>query len=110
MITKRMDLPRRTLDLLILRALALEPQYAWALSQRIYQISGRTLLIQQGSLYPSVHRLESLGWIKGKWCTTDSKRRVKYYEATGAGQKQLQGKSDSWKKLAAAIAQILEAA
>lgn len=97
------------MDLLILRALALEPQYAWSLSQRIHKISDRTLLIQQGSLYPSVHRLESRGWIKGKWVMTKNKHRVKYYEATKAGRKQLPAEEDSWSKLAAAIAKILEA-
>ena len=108
-ITRRVDLPRRTLDLLILRTLALEPQYGWALSHRIHQISAKTLLIQQGSLYPSLHRLEDRGWIKGKWITTQSKHRVKYYEATRAGRKQLP-EEDSWKKLAAAIAEALKAA
>lgn len=105
-ITKRMDLPRRTLDLLILRALALEPQYGWAVSHLIHEVSGETLLIQQGSLYPSLHRLESRGWIKGKWVMTKNKHRVKYYEATGTGRKQLQNEKDSWQKLAAAIAEV----
>jgi PadR family transcriptional regulator, regulatory protein PadR len=106
MITRRMDLPQRTMDLLVLRALALEPQYGWALSRRIHQVSGETLLIQQGSLYPSLHRLESRGWIKGKWVMTKNKHRVKYYEATGTGRKQLQDDKDSWEKLAAAIAEV----
>jgi PadR family transcriptional regulator len=107
MVAKRMDLPQGTLDLLILRTLALEPQHGWAISQRIHQVSGNTLLIQQGSLYPSLHRLERRGWIKAKWGLSENNRKAKYYELTKAGRKQLQVEEDSWKKLAAAIAQIL---
>ena len=109
-ITKRMDLPQGTLDLLILRTLDLEPQHGWAISQRIHQVSGETLLIQQGSLYPSLHRLERRGWIKAKWGTTENNRRAKYYELTKSGRKQLQAEKDSWRKLAAAVAHVLETA
>jgi PadR family transcriptional regulator len=110
MITRRMDLPRDTLDLLILRALALEarPQHGWAVSHRVHQISGKKLLIQQGSLYPSLHRLEGRGWIKAKWGRSENNRRAKYYKLTKTGQKQLQGKKDSGRSLATAIAQILK--
>ncbi len=110
MIAKRMELPQGTLDLLILRTLALEPQHGWAVSQRIHQVSGNTLLIQQGSLYPSLHRLERRGWIKAKWGLSENNRKAKYYELTKTGRKQLQVEEDSWKKLAAAIAQVLAAA
>jgi PadR family transcriptional regulator len=110
MIARRMDLPQRTMNLLILRALALEPQYGWALSQRIHEISGKTLLIQQGSLYPALHRLADRGWIKGKSVMTKERRQVKFYEITTKGRKQLQQENDSWDKLAAAVAQILETA
>jgi PadR family transcriptional regulator len=109
-ITRRMDLPQGTLDLLILRTLALEPHHGWAVSQRIHQVSGNTLLIQQGSLYPSLHRLERRGWVKAKWGLSENNRKAKYYELTKAGRKQLQLEEDSWKKLAAAIAQILATA
>ncbi len=110
MITRRMDLPRDTLDLLVLRALALEaqPQHGWAVSHRIHQVSGNTLLIQQGSLYPSLHRLEGRGWIKAKWGWSENNRRAKYYKLTKTGQKQLQEEKDSWGRLATAIAQILK--
>ncbi len=77
-------------------------------SRRIYELSRKKFLIQQGSLYPSLHRLESRGWVKGKWVTMKRERRVKYYEATRAGRKQLEMEKDSWRKLAAAIAEILK--
>ena len=107
---KRMDLPQGTLDLLILRTLALEPQHGWAISERIHQVSGEKLLVQQGSLYPSLHRLERRGWIKAKWGTSENNRRAKYYELTKAGSKQLKAEKESWKKLASAVAQVLETA
>ena len=105
---KRMDLPQGTLDLLILRTLALEPQHGWAISERIQQISSEVLLIQQGSLYPALHRLERRGWIKAKWGTSENNRRAKFYELTRSGRKQLEVETDSWKKLAAAVARVIE--
>jgi transcriptional regulator len=84
----RIDLPQGTLDLLILRTLALEPQHGWAISQRIQQLSSEALTIQQGSLYPALHRLERRGWIKSSWDVSDNNRRDKYYQLTGAGRKQ----------------------
>jgi PadR family transcriptional regulator PadR len=110
MAQKRIELPQGTLDLLILRTLALEPQHGWAISERIHQISSDVLLIQQGSLYPALHRLERRGWIKAKWGASENNRRAKYYELTKAGRKQLELEKDTWKKLAAAVAQILETA
>jgi PadR family transcriptional regulator, regulatory protein PadR len=110
MVTKRIELPQGTLDLLILRTVALEPQHGWAISERIHQISSDVLLIQQGSLYPALHRLERRGWIKAKWGTSENNRRAKYYELTKTGRKQLELEKDSWNKLAAAVAQILETA
>ena len=107
---KRTELPQGTLDLLILRTLALETQHGWGISERIHQVSGEKLLVQQGSLYPSLHRLERRGWIKGKWRTTESNRRAKYYELTKSGRIHLQEEQDSWNKLAAAVAQVLETA
>ena len=98
------------MHLLILRTLALEPQHGWAISERIQQISSEVLLIQQGSLYPALHRLERRGWVKAKWGTSDNYRRAKYYELTKAGRKQLEVEQDTWKKLAAAVAQVLETA
>lgn len=107
-ITDRLDLPQGTLDLLILRILSLEPQHGWAISERIHQVSSRVLLVQQGSLYPALHRLERRGWIKARWGASENNRRAKYYELTKAGRKQLETEKSEWQKLAAAVAQVLE--
>lgn len=108
--TRRKDLPQRTLDILVLRGVALERNYGWALSQRIREASGGTFFVQQGSLYPSLRRLEILGWIKGEWVATRGKSRSKYYEATRKGRKQIAQEKDSWEKLAADIAKIQKTA
>mgnify|MGYP001557270383 CR=1 FL=1 len=89
MADQRLDLPQGTLDLLILKALSLEPQHGWAISERIRQISREALSVQQGSLYPALHRLERRGWIKAKWGTSENNRRAKFYELTRRGQAQL---------------------
>jgi PadR family transcriptional regulator PadR len=86
MANERIDLPQGTLDLLILRTLALEPQHGWGISERIQQISSNVLQIQQGSLYPALHRLERRGWIKPRWGMSENHRRAKYYELTRAGR------------------------
>lgn len=104
----RIDLPQGTLDLLILRTLALGPQHGWAISERVQQVSSEVLRIQQGSLYPALHRLERRGWIRAKWGTSENNRRAKYYELTRLGCKQLEVEKDSWLKLTAAVAQVLE--
>ena len=106
--TQRIDLPQGTLDLLILRTLSTGPQHGWAISERVQQVSSDVLKIQQGSLYPALHRLERRGWIKAKWGISDNNRRAKYYELTRSGQKQLEVETDIWRKLTAAVAQILE--
>lgn len=103
----RMDLPQGTLDLLILRTLALEPQHGWAISERIQQVSADTLLIQQGSLYPALHRLERRGWIKSRWGASENNRRAKFYELTRAGRRQLREEESAWLKLTAAVARVL---
>ena len=108
MTEQRIDLPQGTLDLLILRTLALGPQHGWAISERVQQVSSDVLRIQQGSLYPALHRLERRGWIKAEWGTSENNRRAKYYELTRSGKKQLEVETDSWRKLATAVAQILE--
>jgi PadR family transcriptional regulator, regulatory protein PadR len=105
---QRIDLPQGTLDLLILRTVSLGPQHGWAISERVQQVSSDVLRIQQGSLYPALHRLERRGWIKAKWGTSENNRRAKYYELTRAGQKQLEAETDTWRKLTAAVAQVLE--
>jgi PadR family transcriptional regulator PadR len=104
------ELPQGTLDLLILRTLALQPLHGWAVSERIQQISGDVLRVQQGSLYPALHRLERRGWIKAKWGTSDNNRRAKFYELTRAGRRQLEAQRDAWEKLTAAVARVLETA
>jgi transcriptional regulator len=104
----RIDLPQGTLDLLILRTLALEPQHGWGISERLQQTSSDVLRVQQGSLYPALHRLERRGWIKARWGASDNNRRAKYYELTKAGRRQLEVEKDAWKRLTAAVAQVLE--
>jgi PadR family transcriptional regulator, regulatory protein PadR len=105
--TPRIDLPQGTLDLLILRTLALGPQHGWAVSERVQQMSSDVLQIQQGSLYPALHRLERRGWIKAHWGTSENNRRAKFYELTKSGHRQLEAEKDAWKKLTAAVAQVL---
>ena len=105
---ERLDLPQGTLDLLILKTIGLEPQHGWAISERLHQISSATLQIRQGSLYPALHRLERRGWIRAHWGTSDNNRRAKYYELTRKGRAQLEAETNAWRKLSAAIAQVLE--
>ncbi|HWA95197.1 MAG TPA: PadR family transcriptional regulator [Terracidiphilus sp.] len=107
---ERIDLPQGTLDLLILRTLLSGPQHGWAISERVQQVSSDVLSIQQGSLYPALHRLERRGWIKAEWGVSDNNRRAKYYELTKSGAKQLELETESWRRLALAVEQILEGA
>jgi len=104
------DLPQGTLGLLILKTLALGPQHGWAISERVQQISSDVLQIQQGSLYPALHRLERRGWIKAHWGTSENNRRAKYYALTPRGRKQLEAETSAWDKLTAAVAQVLKTA
>src|SRR5436189_5178310 len=108
MLNPRIDLPQGTLDLLILKTLALGPQHGWAISERIQQVSREVLQVQQGSLYPALHRLERRGWIKARWGVSDNNRRAKYYELTRSGRKQLQDEATAWRKLSTAVAQVLD--
>jgi PadR family transcriptional regulator len=107
-VTSRLELPQGTLDLLILKALSLGPQHGWAVSERIRQISRDALDVQQGSLYPSLHRLERRGWIKATWGTTDNNRRAKYYELTKMGRAQLHAEADAWQRLVAAVGLVMK--
>jgi PadR family transcriptional regulator, regulatory protein PadR len=109
MSSDRMDLPQGTLDLLILKAVALGPQHGWAISQRLHQISSATLQIRQGSLYPALHRIERRGWIKARWSTSENNRRAKYYELTRRGREQLETQTEAWRKLTTTIGRVLEA-
>ncbi len=102
-----LDLPQGTLDLLILRTLSLGPQHGWAISERVQQLSSEALRIQQGSLYPALHRLERRGLIKAKWGTTENNRRAKYYELSKTGREQLEVEKEAWARLTAAVAQVL---
>jgi transcriptional regulator len=108
MASQRIDLPQGTLDLLILRTLALGPQHGWAISERIQQISSDVLRVQQGSLYPALHRLERRGWIKAQWGTSENNRRAKYYDLTSGGRRKLESEKRAWGKLTAAVAQVLK--
>lgn len=107
---ERMDLPQGTLDLLILKIVALGPQHGWAISERIQRISSDALCVKQGSLYPALHRIERRGWIKAKWGASENNRRARYYELTRSGRKQLDVEESAWRKLTAAVGQILETA
>jgi transcriptional regulator len=105
--TERIALPQGTLDLLILRTLALEAHHGWAISERIQQVSSDVLRVQQGSLYPSLHRLERRGLIKAEWATTENGRRAKYYRLTPAGRRKLTADTETWRKLTGAVDQVL---
>lgn len=102
------DLLQGTLDLLILRTLTLEPAHGWAIAQRIEQVSTGLLKVQQGSLYPALHRLEHQGWIRSEWGESDNNRRAKYYSLTAAGRKQLRTETSKWKNLSAGVNFVLE--
>jgi PadR family transcriptional regulator, regulatory protein PadR len=105
--SKPSDLVQGTLDLLILKILALEPMHGWAISQRLSQISQDALQVSDGSLYPALHKLEQEGWIKAEWRTSDLGRRAKYYELTRPGRKQLERESANWERLSTAISAVV---
>jgi len=104
------DLLQGTLDLLILKTLALEPMHGWGISLRIQQNSKDVLQVQQGSLYPALHRLEQKGWIDAEWGDSDNNRKAKYYRLSRSGRKQLELETSNWERLSAAVRQILETA
>jgi PadR family transcriptional regulator PadR len=106
----RVDLPQGTLDLLILKAVGLGPQHGWAISERIQQVSNDALKVQQGSLYPALHRLERRGWIKASWGTSDNNRRAKYYELTRKGRAALEAQTEAWRALTTAVGLLLDTA
>src|SRR5271155_2416445 len=107
MTDQRIALPQGTLDMLILMTLALGPKHGWAISERIQQVSSNVLQVQQGSLYPALHRLERRGLVKATWGASENNRRAKYYDLTQGGKKQLETEKEEWQKLTAAIAQVL---
>jgi len=102
------DLPQGTLDLLILKGIALQPRHGWAIAERLHQISSATLSVRQGSLYPALHRLERRGLIRAYWGASDNNRRAKYYELTKRGRSQLEVEIRSWRQLSDAVAQVLD--
>jgi PadR family transcriptional regulator PadR len=106
--SKPTDLVQGTLDLLILKTVALEPMHGWAVAQRIRQVSGNVLQVNQGALYPALHRLEQQGWIQAEWGESENNRRAKYYSLTKAGKKYLQEEEANWQRLSAAIGLVLK--
>lgn len=107
--SKPTDLVQGTLDLLILKILALQSMHGWGIAQRIHQMSGEVLQVGQSALYPSLHKLEQNGWIDAEWAVSENNRRAKYYALTKAGRKALEVESANWERLAAAISQIVRA-
>src|SRR5689334_25345986 len=105
---KPTDLVQGTLDLLILKTLSLGPMHGWAVGQRIQQISNEVLQVQQGSLYPALHRLEQQGWIRAEWGDSENHRRAKFYSLTKAGRKCLDREEANWERLSSAIGLVLK--
>lgn len=108
--SKPTDLVQGTLDLLILKTIALEPMHGWAIAQRIRQVSKAVLQVNQGALYPALHRLELQGWISAEWGESENNRRAKYYSLTKPGKKYLQSERANWERLSAAIGLVLKTA
>jgi transcriptional regulator len=108
--TSRLDLLQGTLDLLILRTLQGEARHGWAIAERIQELSREVLQVNQGSLYPALHRLEHEGWIEADWGVSELGRRARFYRLTAAGRKQLERESDDWARLTAAIGRVLRLA
>ncbi len=102
------DLVQGTLDLLILKILALEPLHGWAISQRLKQVSGDILQVSDGSLYPALHKLEQEGWIKAEWKASENNRRAKFYTLTRPGRKQLEQETANWNRLSSAISLVVQ--
>ena len=106
--SKPSDLVQGTLDMLVLKILALQPLNGWAISQRLKQISGEVLQVSDGSLYPALHKLEQQGWISAQWKSSESNRRAKFYSLTRLGRKQLEKEAANWNRLSAAISSIVK--
>jgi PadR family transcriptional regulator PadR len=106
-VSKPSDFVQGTLDVLLLKILALDPLHGWAIAVRLKQVSGDVLQVSEGSLYPALHKLEQEGWIKAEWKTTPNNRRAKFYSLTRLGRKVLETESASWDRLSSAISQVL---
>ena len=104
------DLLQGTLDMLILKTLALEPAHGWGISQRIQQVSRDVLQVNQGSLYPALYRLEHQGWIASEWGTSENNRKARFYRLTQEGRRQLEAETENWERVSAAIDRILATA
>ena len=107
MASRSLDLLQGTLDLLILRTLALQPMHGWGISQRIQQMSDDVLRVNQGSLYPALQRLENAGWIASEWGASENNRQARFYRLTRSGQKQLRAETDSWLRMTEAVGRVL---
>jgi PadR family transcriptional regulator, regulatory protein PadR len=108
-VTKSVDLLQGTLDLMILKVLSLEPMHGWAIAQRIRQLSKDVLKVNQGALYPALHRLEHQAWVESSWGESENNRRAKYYSLTKAGRKRLTAEEESWDRLSLAVRGVLKA-
>lgn len=108
--SKPTDLVLGTLDLLLLKILALEPLHGWAIAMRLRSLSGEVLQVSEGSLYPALHKLEQEGWIAAEWKQTENNRRAKFYTLTRLGRKQLETETANWQRLSAAITQVVQLA
>ena len=104
----RIELLQGTLDMLVLRILTSGPMHGWGIAQRIQLLSKDVLQVEEGSIYPALYRMEHKGWIWAEWGQSENNRRAKYYELTRSGHKQLEAETDNWRKLTAAVAQVLE--
>jgi PadR family transcriptional regulator PadR len=109
-VSKPTDLVQGTLDLLILRVVALEPMHGWAIAQRIRQMSKEQLRVGQSALYPALHKLEQQGWVEAEWAASENNRRAKYYKLTTAGRKALKSETAQWERLSAAISLVVRPA
>src|SRR5438445_1172630 len=105
---KPSDLVQGTLDLLILKTISLEPLHGWAIAKRIEQVSGEVLQVQQGSLYPALHRLEQQGWIRAKWAESETGRQAKCYALTATGRKHFEQEASNWQRLSCAINLVIQ--
>jgi PadR family transcriptional regulator PadR len=106
--SKPNDLVQGTLDLLLLKILALEPLHGWAISLRLRSISGDVLQVSEGSLYPALHKLEQEGWIRAEWKQTENNRRAKFYSLTRLGRKELESETANWRRLSSAISAVVQ--
>lgn len=105
--SKPSDLVQGTLDLLILKILAIQPLHGWALSQRLKQVSGEVLQVSDGSLYPALHKLEQQGWIQAEWKPTENNRRAKFYSLTRLGRRHMEREAANWERISTAISSVV---